>query len=744
MDRKKARLATSAGLLHTGKVSTRGLIQILNKVKGGAQPYTSSSSLSAANQQRFLAVLCLRTNFAIDLEVAATVASPTPAVADELVAVLAAAWNSLQSGGHRRRRVWRSRAAERSATFVCDRRCLSCFRSRTSAGPKRFQAVRRVETLDLDGGGEFEWEYCDPALLLCSLVEARPDVQALYSSALATSPPSLDSPWHLAVAWDEFVPGNKLKVDNRRKTLVLSFTFLELGPHAVTCSDGWVTPVCLRSSAIERVNGGLPRVLAQYLLHQLFGPSGLSSSGVPLKIGDKVVLLFARVSNLLSDGEGLKKGLDWKGFAGLKPCLKHFNVFKKDSDLAGRREGYVEITCFDPSKFRSWSSQEFNQAVDLITAAGGRVEEGTMTQTRFNELEQMLGLNYNPFGLTSNLELRSNFCCLDVLTYDWVHCMLQEGVFNHEVQAFLKCAEPFGVNREAIRLWLKDDSWRFPCASKDKFKALHRIFDTARSSDKDPDRLRGNCSEMLGVYTLIRHYFDLHVPVVDDLRLAKLSFDAVCRVIDCLLTAKRLGGDPMVQATQLRAALSHHLECHQAAYGVEHIKPKHHWMLDVPPQVVRDGLVLDTFVIERRHLLVKAVADHIDNTAHFERNVLSSVLTCLFHQGVSRLGHGLIGRTEPWAEFPGAYVAGRTQVGGLEVAAGDFVFRGDFGGFVLGCAFQHGSFFAIVEVWLPSGLLVGCSRVYTSANNSEVWHAAELQQCPAWCFVDEGVVALSA
>jgi hypothetical protein len=33
---------------------------------------------------------------------------------------------------------------------------------------------------------------------------------------------------------------------------------------------------------------------------------------------------------LLSDGDGLRQALSWRGAASLKPCIKHPNVCKKD------------------------------------------------------------------------------------------------------------------------------------------------------------------------------------------------------------------------------------------------------------------------------------------------------------------------------------------------------------------------------------------------------------------------------
>ena len=81
----------------------------------------------------------------------------------------------------------------------------------------------------------------------------------------------------------------------------------------------------------------------------LYGPSGMSTVGVPLLIGGQERILFAKLTNLLSDGDGHRMGWDWRGAASLKPCWKHFNVFRKDSGLAHRMPGYVEIDCSDPA-----------------------------------------------------------------------------------------------------------------------------------------------------------------------------------------------------------------------------------------------------------------------------------------------------------------------------------------------------------------------------------------------------------
>ena len=121
----------------------------------------------------------------------------------------------------------------------------------------------------------------------------------------------------------------------------------------------------------------------------LYGPSGMSTVGVPLLIGGQERILFAKLTNLLSDGDGHRMGWDWRGAASLKPCWKHFNVFRKDSGLAHRMPGYVEIDCSDPALLRSWTASEVYFAADSVAAAAAKVAAGTMTKGDFQEHEKI-------------------------------------------------------------------------------------------------------------------------------------------------------------------------------------------------------------------------------------------------------------------------------------------------------------------------------------------------------------------
>jgi len=97
----------------------------------------------------------------------------------------------------------------------------------------------------------------------------------------------------------------------------------------------------------------------------------------------------------------------------------------------------------------------------------------------------------------------------------------------------------------------------------------------------------------------------------------RASFYACCKVVDIILAMKTGVIDARsVQGRDLLSdAMCSHLRLHRAAYGDEHVKPKHNLNLSLPNQFFKKG-VFDAFTSERLHLLVKVIAErtkkHVD------------------------------------------------------------------------------------------------------------------------------------
>lgn len=389
----------------------------------------------------------------------------------------------------------------------------------------------------------------------------------------------------------------------------------------------------------------------------------------------------------------------------------------------------MEITSGDIAAFREWSHTDFQRAVDTIAAAAHRVATGRMTKTAFGELESAIGFRCNPLGLVAHRDACNIAQPIQTMRYDWVHSMLQGGVLTSEVDALLELS---GTRREDLQKFLADASWSFPRNNLEKSRQLHRIFNARRSAEDG--KTKASCSELLGVYGLLRFFFELKLRDRPDMASGLRSFTSVCGVIDLLLTTKRRTASLPVLVGELKTAMATHLRLHIAAYGAQYVKPKHHWLLDVPDQVLRDGLLLDAFIIERMHLRVKSLAEKIKKTTSFEASVLSSALTVhLADVEAFDKGGGLRGRTAP---FPGAHVgalvADKMECIGVTLAVGDFVTYGEDVGIIVACALEGGELYAIVRDLAKQSDLTTCVAKYTMTDSLSVWLASACAPAVAW------------
>ena len=170
----------------------------------------------------------------------------------------------------------------------------------------------QIDTPLADSDAMFGWILLDPCRLLAESVACSPRLQSVFAKALREHPCSMERQWKMVIAFDEFAPGNKMKADNARKSMVLSYSFIELGVQ-LQSELLWFTPVVLRSKQIAKIAGGWPACLRNYVLRHCFSASGISTAGIPLLIQGEQILLFESASNFLSDADGFRVALDWKG-----------------------------------------------------------------------------------------------------------------------------------------------------------------------------------------------------------------------------------------------------------------------------------------------------------------------------------------------------------------------------------------------------------------------------------------------
>jgi len=554
----------------------------------------------------------------------------------------------------------------------------------------RFNEVRATLSFDLRGGQRFTWQFADPGLLASKIIMERPHVRAAFLDALHRRPCSRINPWKAIVGFDEFTPGDKLKVNNRRKSMVLSFSFMELGPTILSFDAMWTTPAVVRHSAILEVPGGWSQLLKDFLRYMFFGPHGLQTIGIPIREEQHTHVVFAKLGHLFSDGDGIKTALDWKGASGMKPCWCHWNVLMKGSELVGG--DYVDITCHDTTQFKRWTSDELYATIDMLNAAVGRYQAGTMTKAQLDRLEKGCGYNANPLGLLGDVELRTALDVYNVTYYDWMHTALQNGSVTEEIHLFLHACQEVGHNIRELETYLRSD-WIFPFSRRSQGSNLWHVFDTFRSRATDKaDRLKASASEILGVYSLVRHWVATSVGHRPELAAKRESFDAALAALDLIVQLKR--GSTTATNDALTTALSRHLRLHVEAYGTAHIKPKHHWMFDIAEMRRACEATIDAFIIERLHLRVKRQAVDIKELRVYEKAVLAGAINEQFEDATKPFADGLRGKP---VRFDGAMVADHMMTGNMRASTDDVVMRGDQAGVVALCVEENGVLMVIVN-----------------------------------------------
>ena len=545
---------------------------------------------------------------------------------------------------------------------------------------ERFNEVCRTITLPLADGSEFQWDVADPGLLVAMSLRCSDAMQGLFDNALNRHPCSPEAPWRLIVTWDEFTAGNPLKPHNARKTMVCNMTFEELGP-ALASNNCWWTVAVAKSSILRDVVGGWSRMLRDLLKLTLCSPTGMQTVGMPLTIGEHIVTIYVRVGCLLSDGDGLRLALQWMGSASLHTCFRHWNVLKKDSERAEHSAGkYVEISCHDVSKFKIWTNADLAGAVDVLVHAERQCAAGAISAARLQDMQQHLGFRATEDGLLASPELRLCIDFMGSLRYDWAHTFLANGILGAETWALVAAGKRHSLfSQNTINEFLNEEWCRPRYRRGGGRPTLPHLFDKYwQHLNEDAETIKGSMSDLLGLYGLLRHFFEARIPTDPRISAELYNFQLVCKAIDILQMVKKRRLEVRDAGRQLQALLTRHLESHVRVSGTRRVRPKTHWAFDIAECMQQDSILVDCFVTERLHLRAKAVAEHHDKLSDYERGVMAGItnshMNSLESHGVATLTFE--GPLAPLPAAPDILIGDYCKYYGEFLSVDDFVFRG--------------------------------------------------------------------
>ena len=133
-------------------------------------------------------------------------------------------------------------------------------------------------------------------------------------------------------------------------------------------------------------------------------------------------------------------------------------------------------------------------------------------------------------------------------------------------------------------------------------------------------------ADVLLVLPLVRQLVETVVAPTGRIALELASFRAMHNCVLMLQGMKFSGSVTEDGCRRLQAAQRNHLAAFILAYGAQEVKPKHHFALHLPAQLLRDRQVLDCFALERKHRCTKMHATECDKLSNFELLVGARIL----------------------------------------------------------------------------------------------------------------------
>ncbi len=363
-------------------------------------------------------------------------------------------------------------------------------------------------------------------------------------------------------------------------------------------------------------------------------------------------------------------------------------------------------------------------------------------------LEKAYGIKANPSGLIADKRLRECFAVLEVIREDWMHGALEDGTLYVSCQCLLvRLKQKLDWDTDRLERFLRAD-WDFPKVTANKMRNVWHLFDSyARSHMDNRIKFKSTASELLGMYVLLRHWV-LSVVAVQPLDLtAEIdAFRAQCRVVDHIMTLKKGLADQACAEevlAELRAAVEVSLRLHIATYGTEMVRPKHHRMHHIPTQIARDKWVVDAFVMERLHLVVKESFAYLRNHADVEASLLRGSMLRQIERLKEKHFYGLLGRQVPLRGFPGCLAAKEMHYSGMTIAARDVVLRDGAAGRVIACAAEQSNMFVLVQVWASTAAITPHSQRWRTTDVVQAWRVENITQAVAWYSEGDDFIVLT-
>ena len=494
--------------------------------------------------------------------------------------------------------------------------------------------------LPLQKGGEMIWHLCRLDLLF----QYFAGKSTWFRKALQDVVQRCGHHLRLVCYTDELTPGDAFAADLTRKAFAIYVSILEFGPERLTKMQSWLPLGLMRSTVVKQIDGGLPCVFRNLFRSWSCGePLSVDTEGIVIELDEPTVFVFEEVINL-QDLDAHRAQLAWKGIGSLKPCFKCRNCMKKGHSSVTESSWQIDITEFDTDKFDLATDADMWEVVDMIADAHGVERE---------QLEMAHGLHHSKHGIWQDKQLRGFCKPISGTRYDPMHVMFVGGVFGQAMWEYLSdCKRKKGITYEKIDLFMQAD-WRCPFHRTESLRRVRKAFTKKREAASNRKvGVKLNASEQLDVYPLIRRFAELHD--CDELHDASISLINICEVADALQQAKRQHFKcRQTMAVLIKDLVRKYLDVRKAIYGKLGVKPKHHKLCHLWTQLLEDGFLMDCFILEHMHCMIKPLAEPLLHNKHFEKTCITRAVQvrCRQLEKKDAVLHQLIGDQKPSPEL---------------------------------------------------------------------------------------------
>lgn len=306
--------------------------------------------------------------------------------------------------------------------------------------------------------------------------------------------------------------------------------------------------------------------------------------GVPVALPSGHNLLRCEIRFMISDLDSIRAAMSLKGSSAIHCCVFCRNAIKKNVGIEEYNDYFQDIASH---KFEAFDEQSDGDVFDAIDALAR--QQPLLSKAAVKQKEIASGFNFNPDGLLSS-RLARKALPPSAFLLDPMHIYWSNGICSWEINAIYDMWKQTGAGNLDAFLQLEWKTSATTNCSKSWRCSLGHISNFAG------DACKGSASN-LQCFLPLFHYFLEGCLTEGELEPQKESLRALRRVI---IELRTLPHQEVIATERLHNLQRLHQQKVFEAYGMPHMKPKHHARYHLALQMERTQYYVDCFPMEKK------------------------------------------------------------------------------------------------------------------------------------------------